>query len=222
MKKYIAIVLALSLLLAGCGQKAGEPTAAPTQTSAAPTETTEAAETTDATQATEPETTAPETTDPKTREVQVMGDHIPVIRLLLAKDEAVEVTGYDSEQVAQVKTGAGTGTVEIRFLSFPDETFEPWTAYSQWNAGLYGSFELLGEPESKLGTNTRLEVLAELGDCYYVNYDGRIGFVSSGQVSKWQYASPEVTEGSSGSSSSGSGSVSTGSGCFTGGFTFAL
>ena len=34
MKKYIAIVLALGLLLAGCGQKAGEPTTAPTQTSA--------------------------------------------------------------------------------------------------------------------------------------------------------------------------------------------
>ena len=199
MKKYIAIVLALGLLLVGCGQKAEEPTAAPTQTTAAPTETTEAAETTEA-----PETTAPQ---PKLVTATVMGDHIPVIRLLLAKDEAVEVTGYDSEQVAQVKTGAGTGTVETRFLSFPEETFEPWTAYSQWNAGLYGSFDLLGEPESKLGTNTKLEVLAELGDCYYVNYDGRTGFVSSGQVSKWQYVSPEVTQGSSGgSSSSGSGS----------------
>ena len=212
MKKYIAIVLALGLLLAGCGQKAGEPTAAPTQTTAAPTETTEAAETTEA-----PETTAPQ---PKLVTATVMGDHIPVIRLLLAKDEAVEVTGYDSEQIAQVKTGAGTGTVEIRFLSFPEETFEPWTAYSQWNAGFYGSFDLLGEPESKLGTNTRLEVLAELGDCYYVNYDGRTGFVSSGQVSKWQYVSPEVTEGSSGgSSSSGSSSVGTRS---TGSVMFSL
>lgn len=196
MKKYIAILLVLSLLLAGCGQKAEE-TTAPPETTAAPTETTEAAE-----------TTAPETTarEPKLVTATVMGEHIPVIRMLLAQGDTVEVTGYEGESIAQVKAGAGTGTVETRFLSFPDETFEPWTAYSQWNAGLYPSFDLLGEPKAKLGTNTRLEVLAELGDCYYVNYNGKTGFVSSSQVSQWQYVAPEVTEGKSGGSSSGSSS----------------
>ena len=195
MKRYMAILLALSLLLAGCGQKTEEPTQAP-ETTAAPTETTAPAETT------EPEITVRE---PKLVTATVMGEHIPVIRLLLAQGDTVEVTGYESETLAQVKTQAGTGTVETRFLSFPDETFEGWTAYAQWNAGLYPSFDLLGEPEAKLATNTRLEVLAELGDCYYVNYNGKTGFVSSSQVSKWQYVSPEVTEGSSGGSS-GSGS----------------
>ena len=194
MKKYIAMLLALGLLLAGCGQKAQEPTQAP-ETTDAPTETTEATETT------EPETTVRE---PKLVTATIMGEHIPVIRLLLAKDEAVEATGYESETIAQVQTEAGTGTVETRFLSFPDEAFEPWTAYAQWNAGLYPSFDLLGEPEVKLNTNSKLEVLAELGDCYYVNYNGKTGFVSSGQVSKWQYVAPEVTEGKSGSSSGSS------------------
>ena len=197
MKKYIAMLLALGLLLVGCGQKTEEPT--PVETTAAPTETTEAAE------ATEPETTVREL---RLVTATVMGDHIPVIRLFLAKGESVEVTGYESESVAQVMTGAGEGTVETRFIRFPDETFESWTAYAQWNAGLYPSFDLLGEPEAKLSTNTMLEVLAELGDCYYVNYDGKTGFVSSSQVSKWQYVAPEATEGSGGghsSSSSGGG-----------------
>ena len=194
MKRYIAMLLALGLLLAGCGQKAQEPTQAP-ETTAAPTETTEATETT------EPETTVRE---PKLVTATIMGEHIPVIRLLLAKDEAVEATGYESETIAQVQTEAGTGTVETRFLSFPDEAFEPWTAYAQWNAGLYPSFDLLGETEVKLNTNSKLEVLAELGDCYYVNYNGKTGFVSSGQISKWQYVAPEVTEGKSGSSSGSS------------------
>ena len=194
MKKYIAMLLALGLLLAGCGQKTQEP--APVETTAAPTETTEATETT------EPETTVRE---PKLVTATIMGEHIPVIRLLLAKDEAVEVTGYESESLAQVKTEAGAGTVETRFLRFPDEAFEPWTAYAQWNAGLYPSFDLLGEPTEKLSTNAKLEVLAELDDCYYVNYDGHTGFVSSGQVSKWQYVAPEATEGSGGGHSSSSG-----------------
>lgn len=196
MKKYIAMLLALGLLLAGCRQKPEE--TAPVETTAAPTETTEATETT------EPETTARE---PKLVTATVMGDQIPVIRLLLAKDESVQVTGYVEDFQARVQTEAGTGTVDTRFLSFPDETFEPWTAYAQWNAGLYPSFDLLGEPESKLPTNAKLEVLAELGDCYYVNYDGNTGFVPSGQVSKWQYVAPEASEGGSGgSSSSGGGS----------------
>ena len=83
MKKYILLLLALCLLTAGCGKGQEAPTEAPP------------ASTAPATQATEPETTAPETTAPKTREVQVMGDHIPVIRLLLEGGQTLEVTGYE-------------------------------------------------------------------------------------------------------------------------------
>ena len=63
MKKYMALLLALCLLTAGCGRGQEAPTTEP-PASTAPT-----------TQETVPETTAPETTAPKTREVQVMGPH---------------------------------------------------------------------------------------------------------------------------------------------------
>ena len=81
MKKYLLLLLALCLLTAGCGKGQEAPTTEP-PASEAPT-----------IQETEPETTVPETRAPKTREVQVMGDRIPVIRLLLQQGQTLEVTG---------------------------------------------------------------------------------------------------------------------------------
>ena len=109
---------------------------------------------------TAPETTAPETTAPKTREVQVIGDRIPVIRLLLEGGQTLEVTGYEGTY-AKVTAGKEQGLVETGFLRFPDEPFESRTTYALWNAGLYPDFSCLGEPLEKLATNTKLEVLEE-------------------------------------------------------------
>ena len=146
MKKYLLLLLALCLLTAGCGKGQEAPTTEP-PASEAP-----------AIQETEPETTVPETTAPKTREVQVMGDHIPVIRLLLQQGQTLEVTGYEGTY-AKVTAGEEQGLVETGFLRFPDEPFESRTAYALWNAGLYPDFSCLGEPLEKLATNTKLEVL---------------------------------------------------------------
>ena len=90
-----------------------------------------------------------------------MGDHIPVIRLLLQQGQTLEVTGYEGAY-AKVTAGEKQGLVETGFLRFPDEPFESRTAYALWNAGLYPDFSCLGEPLEKLATNTRLEVLEEL------------------------------------------------------------
>lgn len=163
MKKYLLLLLALCLLTTGCGKGQEAPTEAPP------------ASTAPATQATEPETTAPETTAPKTREVQVMGDHIPVIRLLLQQGETLEVTGYEGT-LAKVTAGEEQGLVETGFLRFPDELFESRTAYALWNAGLYPDYSCLGEPLEKLATNTQLEVLEELENCLYVQAGEKLGF----------------------------------------------
>ena len=187
MKKYMALLLALCLLTAGCrkGQEA------PTEASPASTAP--------ATQATE-ETTAPETTAPKTREVQVMGDHIPVIRLLLEGGQTLEVTGYEGT-LAKVTAGEEQGLVETGFLRFPDEPFESRTAYALWNAGLYPDFSCLGEPLEKLATNTKLEVLEELENCLYVQAGEKLGFVPLAQQSRYLYQPPaDNGSGSSGSS----------------------
>lgn len=186
MKKYIALLLALCLLAAGCGKTREAPTEPPAPT-AAPT-----------TEATEPESTAPETRAPKTTLVRVMGDHIPVIRLLLKKGSSLEVTGYDGSY-AKVTAPEGAGLVQTQFLRFPDEPFESFTGYAMWNAGLYGDFTCLGEPTATFGTNTKLEVLEELDDCYFVSCDGKTGFVPRAQLSKYPFQ-PSGDEGSTGGS----------------------
>ena len=192
MKKYLLLLLALCLLTAGCGKGQEAPTTEP-PASEAP-----------ATQATE-ETTAPETTAPKTREVQVMGDHIPVIRLLLEGGQTLEVTGYEGT-LAKVTAGEEQGLVETGFLRFPDELFESRTAYALWNAGLYPDFSCLGEPLEKLATNTKLEVLEELENCLYVQVGEKLGFVPLAQQSPYLYQSPADNGSGSSGSSGGSGS----------------
>ena len=75
MKKYMLLLLTLCLLTASCGKGQEANTTEPPAPEAPAIQATE--------ETTAPETTAPETTAPKTREVQVIGDRIPVIRLLL-------------------------------------------------------------------------------------------------------------------------------------------
>ena len=192
MKKYILLLLALCLLTAGCGKGQEAPTTEPSASEAATI------------QATEPETTVPETTAPKTREVQVMGDRIPVIRLLLEGGQTLEVTGYE-KTLAKVTAGEEQGLVETGFLRFPDEPFESRTAYALWNAGLYPDFSCLGEPLEKLATNTKLEVLEELENCLYVQVGKQTGFVPLAQQSRYLYQAPADSGSGSSGGSGGSG-----------------
>ena len=192
MKKYLLLLLALCLLTAGCGKGQEAPTTEP-PASEAPT-----------IQETEPETTVPETTAPKTREVQVMGDRIPVIRLLLQQGQTLEVTGYEGAY-AKVTAGEEQGLVETGFLRFPDEPFESRTAYALWNAGLYPDFSCLGEPLEKLATNTKLEVLEELENCLYVQAGEKLGFVPLAQQSRYRYQPPADNGSGSSGGSGGSG-----------------
>ena len=202
MKKKIAIGLALLLLLSGCGQQEAPATEAPATQPTVP-ETTEAA--------TAPaETEAPK---PECKEITVMGENIPLIRFFLDEGEQVEVTGYQ-DALAQVTAREEKGLVDKQYLRFPDEAFESFTGYARWNTGFYGDPACLGDPLQTLTTNTKLEALEELEDCYYVNLDGQKGYVEKAQLSKWMIQSlPEESGGgSSGGSSSGGGGGSSSGG----------
>lgn len=197
MKKTVAILLVLVLLLsAGCSKKTVQ------QASAAP-ETT-VPETT-VSETTAPETTAPETTEPETVPPQpkletgtVQGDNVPAILWLLNRGDSVEVTANAGDGTVTVKIDGGTGTMEAQLLRFAgEEAPESWVAYARWNTGLYGSYEMSGEPDMILKTNTKLEILEELDECYMVTVDGETGFVAKDQVSQWPVS------GSSGGSSGG-------------------
>lgn len=193
MKKYIALLLALCLLSSGCGKRQEPTVEAPTVTEVPTTEA-----------ATQPEPTAPEATLPETTPATVMGDNIPVVRLLLPQGTAVDVTGYTGDW-AKVTLDDMEGLIEARFLRFPDEPFTSWTGYTQWNAGLYPDYTCLGTPLKTFGTNTRAEVLEELGSCLYVRIDGDTGFLPASQLSRYPYQASAGDSGTSGDSGGSSG-----------------
>lgn len=197
MKKGLAILLALVLLLsAGCSAKQEQPPQTTVPETTAPV--TEA-----------PETTVPETEPPlpKLETGTVQGDNIPAILCLLKKGDLVEVTGNPDDTHATVKTDFGSGIMETQLLRFAgEEAPESWTGYAHWNTGFFTDYEMGGKAPTTLKTNTKVEVLEELEDCYLVTVDGETGFVAKAQVSKWPitFSSGSNDGGSSGDSSGGS------------------
>lgn len=203
MKKTIAILLALLLLLTGCAAKQ-ESGARTRETAASPS-----APETESPETEVPETAeVPETTAPKTIPVKVMGDGIPVVLCLLERGGSARVTGYEGDY-AQVTVPQGSGLVTASMLRFPDEPFTPWTGYARWNTGLYAAYTCLGEPLEILSTNTQVEVLEELDGGYAVQLEGKTGFVLKNQLGKTPYV-PQPDSGSTEPSGDSGSSGSTG------------
>lgn len=161
MKKIITAMLALTLLLACI------PLPAMAQSGeAAPTET--------------------EAEAPKTVPGIIRGTHIPVILYFLDRDEELEVLDYVDENLAIIKTDRGEGLVETQFLRFPGEEYEPRTCYAAGYVGLYATYDRLGKATQNLSMNTKMEVLEELEDCYYVQVGEETGFVAESDANPYQ------------------------------------
>ena len=197
MKKWTAILLSFLLLLtAGCAGKETEAsTEAPTQSQTLPVETTTAP----------PETTEPAETEPplpRTEEAAILADRVPAVLTLLSRGDTVDVVGEYDEEHYVVKTDSGYGLVEKYLLAMPgDEAYGNWTGYAYWNRGVYDNYHLTGTPIYALKTNERVLVLDELKGCYVVQVGEITGFVRQEDVSR----NPIRSQGG-GSDSSGSGS----------------
>ena len=196
MKKYIIVLLVTTLLLcAGCSKKDPAETTAPTT---APTESTG------------PLTTEKAIPVPKLNIGTALVDKTPAILDTLMRDDVVDVVGEYDEGHYVIKTDLGYGLVKEELLRLKGEAaYEVWTGYAYWNAEVYDNLYLTGEPVQKLKTNTKVEVLDDLGYCYVVRVDETDGFMNKSRLAKWP-----ISSGSSGSSggggSSGSGGGSTG------------
>lgn len=106
---------------------------------------------------------------PKLETGIIQADGIPAILWFLSQGEQVEVTEELDEKHATVETEYGTGTMETQLLRFPGEPeYEPWVGYARYKTSLYPTYELCGEPAEQPQTNTKLQVLDELEDCYVV------------------------------------------------------
>ena len=196
MKKYIIVLLALALLLcAGCKKQEPVQTEAPTT---APTETTV------------PPSTEETIPVPELNMGSAMVNETPAILDILMRDDVVDVVGEYDEEYYVIKTNVGYGLVKKELLRLESEAaYEVWTGYAYWNAEVYDNFYLTGEPVQKLKTNTKVEVLDDLGYCYVVRVAETEGFMNKSRLAKWPFSSGGSGD-SGGSGGSGGGGGSTG------------
>ena len=214
MKRITLVLLCLVLLLtAGCAKQ--EPVAtteATTQPTTAPTET-----------------TAPPTEPlPQTEEATILADHVPAILSILSRGDTVDVVGKYDEEHYVIKMEQGYGLVEKNLLTMPDdESYEAWTGYSRWNRNVYDNYRLSGTPIQVLKTNTKIEVLDDLGGCCVVKVEDVTGFMKQEDISKGPIRQQSSSGGDSGSGGGSGGGGSSGGGggqdggdislCFDGG-----
>lgn len=132
---------------------------------------------------------------------------VPDVELIAAWFEL-----YDEVRVASEKDGVCMlyidgvlAGMERRFLLMDGETApEPWDGYAKNDAILFDNFYLAKNDSTvTLRLNTVLHVLADLGDCWFVNTeDGQLGYVEKDLVSE-TYVQVYYGGGGGGDSSGG-------------------
>lgn len=147
---------------------------------------------------------------PELSMVTALVDDTPAILDTLMRDDIVDVVGEYNEDHYVIKTEKGYGLVKKEYLRDTDEAaYEVWIGYAYWNAEVYDNLYLTGEPAQKLKTNTKVEVLDDLGYCYVVRVDDTVAFMNKTRIAKWAFSSGGGSSDSDGGSS-GSGGGSTG------------
>lgn len=192
MKKVIVVFLSLMMLLCvGCAKE--EPL---------PSETTV------------PETTVPETTVPETTEATIPVPEVvnataevngvPAVLTVVSCGDSVDVVDSYDEKHVIVKTEQGYGLVEKNLIHMESEPdYEIWTGYATYKAAVYDNFHLTGDAVETLNYNAKVEVLADLGYCYYIRYEEKNGYMAIDDLSKWPIGGGGSSGGGGGGGSSG-------------------
>lgn len=201
MKKLtmLCLIAALTVVCTGCSSKEQpvETTVAEAETTLSPTVET-----------IEPTT---EPTEPDSISGTVIVNKAGAIIAMLSRGKQVEILD-EQEEWFVVNTSAGPGLMEKRLVRKDgQEQPAPWTGYAKWNAVLYDGYHMEGEG-TKLKTNTKFEVLEDLGGCYLVQTEDGLGYILTDSVSQYPARSGGSGGDSGGSSSGGSSGGSGGSG----------
>lgn len=202
MKKRLAAILVLVLLLSGCGREKA-PAVLPTETSnpavpeleiPLPPETTvPEPEETEQTEQTEPV--------PDTEPVTVVMDNTPVFGAMLHRGDTVQCVAEQAGYYV-IELENRLALVEKDKLR-PEAEQEPesWQGYTAYGAVLWGSFRLRGEQTPLNGS--MVEVLDEFDNCYLVRFGEQVGYAAKSQVSAYPFQYSSGGDGSSGASDGG-------------------
>lgn len=190
-KKIIVIILALCLTAAGVFAliKAGIFSPAP-----APEPTPEIVET--------PTPAPTPNPEPETTAAYVTVLKAPAILAVLNYGDEVNITGENGGYYI-VSTPLGCGYVQKELIALAsDPVYERWTGYAANSAGLYDDYRLFGAPLETLDLNTPLTVIAQLGNCYLVDYKGTRAYIAADSVSETEisysysyYSAPAPSSG---------------------------
>lgn len=206
MKRILAILICMTLLLAGCKENV------PQLTITDPTEEPTVPTTHPVTQppTTEP-TTVPTETEPPvpdTLPATALADKVYFVLTTLARDAVVEIAGEYDENYYIVKTAEGHGLMEKRLIRLDGAaSYEGWTGYAVYGAKVYTNYQLLPGGEQALNMNTKVPVLDDLDGTLVVQTDSGIGYMREKELSRG-YIQP-APSGGSGSADGGDITLST-------------
>ena len=156
-RKVLVLLLLVALLLSGCRKKPQEETLPP--------ETTH-------------ETTVPEETGPELEYMTAQVNGIPAVLATFSRGDTLNVVQPFDQRHYVVKLETGYGLVEQNLIRLEEEeTYEPWTGYATHKAELYDNYRLAGAPVKQLTSNTKVQVLDDLGWCVLVEYEGGTGYM---------------------------------------------
>lgn len=200
MKRIFVILLCLSLLMAGCGRRTPAETSTPTVAS---TTVPTAAPTAEPT--TEPTTVPTETEPPvpNTLSASALADRTYVVLMTVDRDEELEIVDQFDEAFYVIKAAEGYGLMEKRLVRMEGaEVYEGWMGYAFYQAKIYNNYQLLPGNEQTLGTNTKVQVLDNLGGTLVVQTESGIGYMKEKELSR-SYIQPAPSGGNSGSADGG-------------------
>ena len=168
MKKIIALLLVLTMLLCA-GCTSEEPV---------PTET--------------------EPPVPTTAATPVKAGNVPVVLLTLNRGDVIELVGDFDEDHYIAKVGELYGMVEKNLVrTASQEAYATWTGYAYGGEAIYSDLYLQTAAQT-LALNTTVEVMEDLGYGYLVNFNGTIGFMRAGSLSRTKIVYSAPSGGSDG------------------------